>query len=177
MHFNIFNLVFCIVLLSISIQGTLLPYVSKKLSMIDNKWDVFKTFNDYQYESDINFIKINIDENHVWKNKSLKDIVLPSSFLVVMIIRGDETLIPKGHTILNEGDEIVVAAKEYSDAHHLHINEILVESGHSWIHSQIKDIQFGKRKLVVMIRRGDNTIIPDGSTEILADDTLIIAKY
>lgn len=177
MHFNIFNLVFCIVLLSISIQGTLLPYVSKKLSMIDNKWDVFKTFNDYQYESDINFIKINIDENHVWKNKSLKDIVLPSSFLVVMIIRGDETLIPKGHTILNVGDEIVVAAKEYSDAHHLHINEILVEPGHSWIHSQIKDIHFGKRKLVVMIRRGDNTIIPDGSTEILADDTLIIAKY
>lgn len=44
---NLFNLVFCIVLLSISIQGTLLPWFSRRLKMIDEKADVRLTFTDY----------------------------------------------------------------------------------------------------------------------------------
>ena len=44
---NLFNLVFCIVLLSISIQGTLLPWFSRRLKMIDEKADVRRTFTDY----------------------------------------------------------------------------------------------------------------------------------
>ena len=63
-RYNLFNLVFCIVLLSISLQGSLLPRVSAKLSMIDHTADVSKTFNDYQEESDIDFIKIHLDKNH-----------------------------------------------------------------------------------------------------------------
>ena len=45
-RYNLFNLVFCIVLLSISLQGSLLPRVSAKLHMIDHTADVSKTFND-----------------------------------------------------------------------------------------------------------------------------------
>ena len=55
-NYNLFNLVFCIVLLSISIQGTLLPWISSKLSMIDENEDVSKTFNDYEEESDIDSV-------------------------------------------------------------------------------------------------------------------------
>ncbi len=47
MKYNLFNLVFCIVLLSISIQGTLLPWFSRRLKMIDEKADVRRTFTDY----------------------------------------------------------------------------------------------------------------------------------
>ena len=36
-RYNLFNLVFCIVLLSISIQGTLLAWISAKFKMIDEK--------------------------------------------------------------------------------------------------------------------------------------------
>ena len=45
-QYNLFNLVFCIVILSLGIQGTLLPRVSKALDMIDSNQDVRKTFND-----------------------------------------------------------------------------------------------------------------------------------
>ena len=38
--YNLYNLVFCMVLLSISIQGTLLPFAAKKLSMIDPTADI-----------------------------------------------------------------------------------------------------------------------------------------
>ena len=60
MKYDLFNLVFCIVLLSISIQGTLLPRVAERLAMIDQAGDVSKTFNDYQEESDIDFIKVHL---------------------------------------------------------------------------------------------------------------------
>ncbi len=68
---DVYHLVFCIVLLSIAFQGSLLPRVSAKLSMIDHTADVSKTFNDYQEESDIDFIKIHLDKNHPWNGKTL----------------------------------------------------------------------------------------------------------
>lgn len=51
MHYNLYNLVFCVVLLSIAVQGTFLPLVSEKLRMIDRNMDVRRTFNDYEEES------------------------------------------------------------------------------------------------------------------------------
>ena len=45
---NLFNLIFCMVLLSITFQGTLLPWAAKKFAMIDPAADVEKTFTDYE---------------------------------------------------------------------------------------------------------------------------------
>ena len=44
MEYNLFNLVFCIVLMSIAIQGTLLPWISEKFQMIDLHGNVEKNF-------------------------------------------------------------------------------------------------------------------------------------
>ena len=75
--FNIFNLVFVIVLLSLSFQGTLLPFVAKKLNMIDSNTNIFKTFNDYQEDSDVSFIKIHVTDTHPFSGKTIKDLSLP----------------------------------------------------------------------------------------------------
>lgn len=56
---DIFHIVFFIVLFSILIQGTLLPFAAEKLDMIDDKEDVLKTFSDYT-EEDMLVIKENI---------------------------------------------------------------------------------------------------------------------
>ena len=59
--FDLFNLVFCIVLLSLSIQGSLLPYISQKCHMINPHVDIMRTFNDYQEDNDISFVKMKIE--------------------------------------------------------------------------------------------------------------------
>jgi len=41
LSFDIFHIVFGIVLLSIILQGSLIPYVTKKLDMIDENEDIF----------------------------------------------------------------------------------------------------------------------------------------
>ena len=45
-RYDLFHIVFCVVLLSISFQGTLLPWMAKKLHMVDGEANVLKTFTD-----------------------------------------------------------------------------------------------------------------------------------
>ena len=176
MHYNLFNLVFCIVLLSISLQGTLLPNVSAKLSMIDHTADVSKTFNDYQEESDIDFIKVHVDKNHPWSGKTLKELPLPSDLLVVMVARKGETIVPNGSTVLLTGDLLVLAARAFEDRENLSLQEIVVEKGHKWAGHSLRQIPTRSDTLIVLIRRGNETIIPGGSTVLQPGDTLVIAQ-
>ena len=175
-RYNLFNLVFCIVLLSISLQGSLLPRVSAKLSMIDHTADVSKTFNDYQEESDIDFIKIHLDKNHPWNGKTLKELPLPSDLLVVMIARREETIVPNGSTVLLPGDLLVLAARAFEDRENLSLQEIVVEKGHKWVGRSLRQIPTRSDTLIVMVKRGNETIIPGGSTILQAGDTLVIAQ-
>lgn len=173
--YNIFNLVFCIVLISISIQGGLLPYVSKKLDMIDDSDDVLKTFTDYEQESDIRFIKTIIKPGHPWISKTLSEIVLPSNLLIVMIIRDNQHIIPKGDTHLLEGDILVYGANDYNGKEELNIREIIVDKNHDYKNKAIKEINL-QNQLIVMVQRNNKTIIPSGNTIILKDDLLVIVN-
>ena len=175
--YNLFNMIFCIVLLSISLQGSLLPYVSKKLNMIDETSDVRKTFNDYRKESDLQFIKIHVDKNHNWNQKSLLEIPLPPTLLVVLIIRNNQNIVPNGSTIIEENDFLVIAAQEFTDKENLSIREIVVEKDHSWANDALKNIRMETGELILMIQRDEQTIIPDGNTLILPNDTLVVVRH
>lgn len=175
-HYNLFNLVFCIVLLSISLQGTLLPRVSAKLSMIDQTADVRKTFNDYQEESDIDFIKIHLDQDHPWSGKVLKELPIPADLLVVMIARKEETIVPNGSTLLLPGDLLVLAARAFEDRENLSLQEVVIEKGHKWLGYPLRRIPTRSNTLIVMIKRGGETIIPSGSTTLQVGDILVLAQ-
>lgn len=109
LHYNLFNLVFCIVILSLGIQGTLLPRVSFVLHMIDRNQDVRRTFNDYQSDNDVSFVKLHVSAGHRMAGKSLSEIRLPKGNLIVLIQREGKTLIPGGATVLQPGDCLAVA--------------------------------------------------------------------
>ena len=50
MEQDVFHIAFCVVLFSITLQGSLLPFVASKTNMIDKTGSVLKTFNDYSDE-------------------------------------------------------------------------------------------------------------------------------
>lgn len=93
---DIFHIVFMIVLFSILLQGSLLPFVAKKLHMIDQKADVMKTFNDYSDEVPVQFIQLTIPANHNWCGQSLKDLTLPPQTLFVLLKRAGKNIILDG---------------------------------------------------------------------------------
>ena len=176
MTYNLFNLVFVIVLLSLAGQGTLLPTVAEKLKMIDKNTNVLRTFNDYQEENEVSFIKIKVTEDHPFAGKTLKEAVLPPGFLVVLVFRDDMSITPNGDTRLYSGDVIVCAAPAFEDRENLTLHEISIGKNHKWRDKQIKELDQNAGLLIIMVKRGDNILIPNGDTRICRDDVLVLRR-
>lgn len=171
---DIFHIVFCVVLLSMGIQGSLLPFISKKLDMIDDSENVLRTFNDYIDEDEIMFISVEVNEKHEWAGKSLKEISLPPDTIVATVLRGDEVIIPKGDTVLEVGDNVVLTARGFRCASGVELKEIHASDRGSWPGKSLSEIKFFDDTIVVLIKRGDTVVIPDGNTMVDKDDILVV---
>ena len=105
---NLFHMVFLVALVSVGIQGTLIPGVAKKLDLVEKDKNVLKTFNDYEEEGSARLYEFTVGEDSKWLNKTLMDADIPEHILVVMIKRGDSVVIPKGTTEIQLGDVVVL---------------------------------------------------------------------
>ncbi len=171
---NIFNIVFMVCLMSMLLQGSLLPAAAKKLKLIDNNADVLKTFNDYKEESAITMMRMFIPEGHPWENKQLSDVTLPTGSLAVMIMRGDETVIPRGNTVIHADDSIVLSVPPFETDGSFKLKEIHIGKKHKWNGKTIRELVLPERMLIVLIKRGEESVIPSGATQILTDDIVVV---
>lgn len=171
---DLFHIVFCIVIFSITIQGAFLPIVSKILRMVDEGGDVLKTFTDYEEETEIQFIRLRIGKDHPWNNFKLKNITLPPDVIVLVIMRGKERIIPNGDTLLISGDVLVLAAPGFDDTANIGLNEINIYPSHDWVDKEIKDIKISPNVLIAIVKRGDEVIIPKGDTFLTANDKVVL---
>lgn len=171
---DIFHMVFCIVLLSITVQGTLLPMVARKLAMTDSEADIMKTFSDYAEYTDLKFIQVRITKEHPWLGRSIQETSLLPDTLVVLILRNGEKLVPDGSTVFQEGDTAIVSAYTYDNDSSIKLKEQKIESGSEWVGRQIIDFSPEPGELVIMIIRNGTTIVPNGSTVIEKNDTMVI---
>lgn len=171
---DVFHIVFFIVLFSISIQGSFIPFIAKKLNMIDNNNNVLKTFNDYSDEIPLNFIKILIYENHTWNNKKIKDIQLLPDILTVLIVRNEKQIVPKGNTLMLENDLVILSGISLQNDSFGYLTELKIEKGDKWIGMALSEINIDCEKLIILIKRNQETIIPTGKSIINENDILII---
>ena len=112
MQYDIFHIVFFVALFSVSIQGTLLPKVAKKLNLVDNSTLVLKTFNDYASEIDRQIVEVIITSESKWVNKSIAEADISEDILIVMIKRRGKTILPKGTTIIENGDVLIITGED-----------------------------------------------------------------
>lgn len=174
---DLFHIVFCVVLLSIGFQGWLLPFFAKKWNMIDSKHNVLKTFNDYSEENEIQFISLQVDAEHPWLNQPVKNISLPPQTLLVMILRAGNYVIPNGDTVLQLDDTLVVSAAGYRDDTHIHLSEIQIDDENDWCGKKLSDLALSDHALALMIRRGEQIIIPNGDTVLEPWDILVLNTH
>lgn len=112
---DIFHIIFFIALLSVGLQGTLIPTVARKLDLVDDNTPVLKTFNDYDGEISSKLIEVNIDDDNKWANKSIMDSNIPEDILIVMIKRKEQVLVPKGSTVIKRGDILVLSGDKIEE--------------------------------------------------------------
>ncbi len=173
---DLFHIVFMVSLFSVSIQGTLLPYVAQKLDMVDNDADVRKTFNDYQEETALQLITIHIPEYHGWANLMIKDITMPTGALALMIKRDDETIITKGDTVVRPGDNVILSVPPYTPSEDEQLEEHYISKKDPWCNKKIAELGLKENELIAMVIRDDESIIPDGKTVIREKDVVVLYK-
>ncbi len=170
---DIFHIVFFIVLFSILVQGSLIPFVSKKLDMTDEATDVMKTFTDYVDEFPVQYIQFSIPENHDWVGKKVRELHLPPDCLLVLVIRDGNKHAPRGNTVINADDIMILSGKASEHIEGIKLYEKIIDGGDEWENKTIHEIPAGE-KLIIMVRRGEHAIIPRGNTKLLKDDILVI---
>lgn len=174
---DLFHIVFCISLLSVAVQGTLLPTVARWLGMLDETGSVLKTFNDYEEQAEIRLIQTEVPEKHPWVGKAIGELNLVVDTLVVMIKRDGITLIPKGDTTIEAGDVLIMSGQVYhGDEEDAALREIAVGKNHRWAHRPICNIHFPTQTLVILLKKPDGkTVIPNGNTVVEPNDILVLA--
>lgn len=176
MENDLFHMVFCISLLSVAFQGTLLPMVARKLGMVDEKNSVLKTFNDYEEQAEIRLITTEIPEKHPWAGKTIGELNLVVDTLIVMIKRGGATLIPRGDTVIAAGDVLVMSGQVYrGDGDDADLTEIEVGKNHKWACRRLRELDLPAHTLVILIKKPDGkTVIPNGQTVVEPEDVLVV---
>lgn len=170
----VFNIVFLIVLFSILFQGSLIPFVARKINMIDDNEDVMKTFTDYSESIPVEFLQSTITKTHKWNNMQIKDITLPPDTIIAMIKRGDTKIVPNGSTVFLENDDVILCGKSGNAIEGIKITENKVSPSSSLIGKRILDIKTEENMIILVIQRDNHILIPKGDTVIEKDDLLII---
>lgn len=105
----IFNMVFFVVLASVLIQGTTIPLVATWLGLQDknaskSSYPLEAVPHD-KWKGDLKEIQVPINSWVV--NKAIYQLGLPYEFLIVMVSRGEEFIIPNGSVVLQAGDRLL----------------------------------------------------------------------
>ena len=176
MTYNLYNLVFLVVLFSLLIQGATLSKLASRLNMIDENTNVLTTFNDYIADQDYVFVEVVLDENHSLCYKRLSEVDLDQKMLVALILREGKPLLPDGQTKLLPYDKLVIIAPQFSDEADLPLHEIVITNSNPYCNKTLSKLSHDKNTLVIAIKRDGNTFIPNGSTKLLENDLVILAQ-
>ena len=170
---DLFHIVFVVALLSVSVQGSFLPSIAKKLNMIDKFSDVRKTFNDFQQESAIALNKVVVNNSHPWIGQFIKDIHFNGKALILMITRNGKRIVPKGVTQILENDEILIGATHTESDIDISLCETFIDRNHEWLNLEIREIDLPETHLIALIKRNEEYFVPNGSTKIKLNDTIV----
>lgn len=135
-----------------------------------------KRRNEYGYEADMHFIKVHITEGDKWQGKHIADLVFPSGLIVALIKRDDEIIIPRGDIIIQEDDMIVLGAIPYEEEENEHINlkEIVLKCQNPWTGVKIKDLDISRQSVIVLVKRRNKSLIPNGNMILEAGDRVFL---
>ena len=166
---DLFHIVFMVSLFSVAIQGTFLPKVAQKLSMIDDTADVSKTFNDYQEETSLQLMRMYIPQK-------IKEVNIPTGSLALMIKRGEEMILTKGNTEICAGDSVILSVPPYNTNETEQLQEKRILSGDKWCNKSIAQLHLSRNELIAMVIRGEEAIIPDGKTVLKEQDVVVMYR-
>jgi cell volume regulation protein A len=109
---TIFNAVFFVVLVSTVLQGTTLEWVAKKLGLLISFARTEAPIEVTREWHSLNLVDFAVAAEHAISGSAVRELGLPREALVVVLVRGDEAIAPRGTTTIEPGDVLFVLAPD-----------------------------------------------------------------
>ena len=139
-----------------------------------DQYATIKRREEYGHESDMQFFKIHLEEKDVWVGKAISELELPTRVIVALIKRDEEVMIPRGNMILQENDTVILGAEPYDAYEHIHLKEFVLKRRNPWTNQKLKDLDISRHSVIVLVKRGSFTIIPNGETVLREGDKIFM---
>ncbi len=133
-----------------------------------------KRRSEYGYEADMRFIKIHLERGDGWVGKRVADLRLPSGVIIAVIKRDDDILIPRGDVVLEEEDILVLGAEPFEEHEHINLKEIVLKKKNPWTGVRIRDLDISRHSIIVLVKRRNKTLIPNGNMLLLEGDRVFM---
>ena len=172
---DLFHIVFLIVLFSISLQGSLLPWAARRLGMIDEAATSCRTFTDYVDEAPVQFIQFTVPLTHPWCGARGAGAGAAAGGAVDQFAaRGGAESCRAAAPALQRGDRLILAALEPEGTPGVCLSEKTVEPDDLRDGARVADLPLRAGALIVLVQRGEEYLIPRGDTELQPGDLLVI---
>jgi cell volume regulation protein A len=107
---TIFNAVFFVVVVSTLVQGTTLEWLATGLGVVSQAPKVVAPPIEVGPLSSLELVEFDVAPNDAIAGAAVRELGLPRTALVAVVARGDETIPPRGSTIVEPGDRLFVLA-------------------------------------------------------------------
>ena len=119
------------------------------------------------------FVVIDITKDHGFAGKKINELQLPEGLYLAVVLRGEDILTPYSELEIKMYDKLLLASTSNTKIHS-EIEEVKLDTGHPWIGKKIKELDISRRTFIIMIRRKERIIKPEGSTGLLEKDTIVL---
>ncbi|MBZ5486263.1 potassium/proton antiporter [Halomonas aquamarina] len=109
----LFNVVFFVVLISATLQGTTLPYVARKLGLTEPPPELPAASLEITALEDVDadIVEYRLGDVARAANRRISQIALPDGAVIAMVTRGKDVIPPRGSTVLLPGDHLFVVLR------------------------------------------------------------------
>jgi len=105
---TIFNAVFFVVVVSTIVQGTTLEWVAGRLALLSPAPPVHEAPLEVGPLSRLDLVDFVVAGDHAIAGSAVRELGLPRTALIAVITRGDDTIPPRGSTVVESGDRLFV---------------------------------------------------------------------
>ena len=105
---TIFNAVFFVVVVSALVQGTTLERVADRLGLVSPGPAIVPAPFEVDALGSLELVDFAVAGDHAIAGSAVRELGLPRSALVAVVARGDETIPPRGSTVVEPGDRLFV---------------------------------------------------------------------
>ncbi len=128
----------------------------------------------YGYKIDMHFIRVVVKDTDRWAGMRIADTKLSSGMVIAVIKRKDDIIIPRGDVVIQPDDVIIIGAEPYEEDERITLKEIIIQEENPWCGKKIKDLDISRHSVIVLIKRRNKSLIPNGNMVIKDDDRVFM---